>query len=246
MTILRILIPVAIGLVAGIINYIVVQGTITPIELTAVKADISSGTEIDSADMLVKVEVRSDSTTILKSVVPWADRGAVIGRTVNRSLLANEVVLFSDIRGDVEDPRARLLPGEATLTFTVSRSRLTPGLGPGDNVGLLVSLPAADAGQAERRVVGPVRLLSMTDPEQSYRNTGGRRRVTVAVPVGADGSLTADGRLLAAAAAPDDDGSSDKPDTRRPRMEAVEYFRPVARPPSLPSDQPPNASTGSE
>jgi len=222
MNALRIVIPLTLGLIAGVINFYAVRGTSPPIDLVAVKEDTKAGTEIRGPDMLVKVRVRADAPDILKSAVPWADRGVLLNRKLNRPMAAGEVILFADVQPEgVEDVASQLRPGEVSFTFPVRASRIAPGLRPGDTVAVVVDASEGGDEKGLRRVV-PVRLLAVGEREAVRGMTGEEmRKVTVAVAVNARRDLSPEGVTLDTALTPTEGD-------RRGRILAVEFYRPGA------------------
>lgn len=226
---LRIIIPLGLGLTAGIINFLVVRGMAAPIELTAVRNDTKAGTEL-KPDQLTKVLVRGDSPQILRSAVPWAERGILLRRRVNRALAAGEVIMFADVRTEGgEDIQTLLRPGEASFTFSVRQSRIALGLRVGDSVGIVVADSSVEEDpdsmeKGGRRIIGPVRVIALGERPDPFRLAGGAddfRKISVAVPVSARNELTTAGQSLDAALAPGPGGD------KRGRILAVEFFRPT-------------------
>lgn len=217
MTARAILIPLALGLAAGLINFVVMRGATAPLELAAVKDDVKPGTELTEA-MLEKVSVRADAK-LFASAVPYSERGILIGARVGRALKAHEVVLFADVRQDfADDIRANLRAGEMGFTVPVRQNRITPSLKAGDEVGFLIV-----GDDATPRVVGPFRLVGFGERSDPFQGAAmGRleaRKVVVALPVAKEGDL--DARVKALNDAIRQSGSTEKTE----RVLGVEHYR---------------------
>ncbi|MCU0703139.1 MAG: SAF domain-containing protein [Fimbriiglobus sp.] len=192
-TVLTILIPLGLGITAGVFNLLAVRAATGTVDLTVVKDDLKGGTVL-TAEMLGRLSVRADPG-VFRSAVKYEDRGVLIGRSVNRPLAAGEVLLVADVRSTgTFDVRANLRAGERTLTLTVKQNRVVPGLRVGDEVEVLVHgvaevepRPARDAGPTYRPV-GPFRVVGLDDRSASagggFRDD--ERQVVVAYAAGRD------------------------------------------------------------
>jgi hypothetical protein len=230
MTALRVLIPIILGVVAGLINYLVMRSVTTTLDLVAVKDEVKLGTEL-TPEMFDKVSLRADAK-IFRSAVPWSDRGMLVRRRVNRPLRAGEVVLFADVRHEGgEDVRRNLRPGEASLTAVVPQKRMPPGIRPPDEVTFILA-PSTEGGEVTGpgRLVGPFRVVGLgdlTDPSLTGRmpRDEGMRKVIVAIP--ATTPLPPSARALEEALR----GRSTE------RIVALELYRPGAAPAPAPAPE---------
>jgi hypothetical protein len=229
MSALRVVLPIVLGIAAGILNFMVLRGNSTPLELTVAKADIKADTVL-TEDMFESLPVRVEKER-LKSAVPFADRGLLYGRRVTRPVSAGEVMLYADVQ-NIEDENIRmyLKPGESTLTLQFKPRRIAPGLQRGDSVGVRVPTRRAagaqststPSGPAGRRMIGPFRLLSLGSPVDPLRaaGLGEGRMVTLAVARGSDGRLDAQVAALdEAIAASNSPGNGDADEL------ALEYYQ---------------------
>jgi hypothetical protein len=224
---LRIVIPLALGAVAGLINFFVMRSMTSTLDLVVVREEVRQGTELTDA-MLDKEPVRAD-VALFRSAVPWSERGLLLRRRVNRTIGAREVVFFRDVRGGGEEVRENLRPGEISLTVPVRLQRMAPGIQPGDEVAFLVlaapraGAPSGEDAQAARRV-GPFRVLGMAELGDATRPLAygeePLRKLVVAVPdPGPTGKLDAGARLLEEALR----------GRRAERVLAAEFYRQGAR-----------------
>ncbi len=233
MKMLRIILPIVLGVLAGALNFMVLRGSTAPLELTVIKSDVKADTEL-TEEMLDRLPVRAEKD-VFKSAVPYAERGLLLGRRVLRPLAAGEVVLYADVQNlEEENIRLFLKPGESTLTMPVKPARIAPGLRRGDEVGILVAKAASGAKPAtlgapapmSRRILGPFRLLSLGAPVDPYRaiGLGESRMVMVAVTRTPDGQLdpkvAALDEAIAAGVAPGSGPESG--------ILAIEYYQPAA------------------
>lgn len=187
MTMLRIIVPVLLGIAAAVLNFLILRGNVAPVELTVLRADVKADMEL-SEEMLDRLSVRADKD-IFKSVVPYSKRGLMLHRRVTRPISAGEVLLYTDVQNlEEENIRLYLNPGEVTLTIPVKR--VAPGLRKGDLVGVWVKAqPAMESMKTRIRapavshLLGPFRLISVGTPHDSSRSSmlGGEREVVVAI-----------------------------------------------------------------
>jgi hypothetical protein len=218
-TSLRVLIPLGLGLAAGLLNFIALRSATAPLYVVVVRDNVKVGTELTDR-MLDRLSVRADRE-LVKSAVPYEERGLVVGRRVNRPMQAGEIVFFSDVRiYGGEEIRDNLRPGEVSLTMIAKHSRIAPGLRIGDEVSIVVAERpgTASAGAIVSRVVGPFRLVGFGEHADPYLGGPGRlepvRKVVVAAPVGRGGLLDSHANALERAAQSGDDG-----------ILAVEFYR---------------------
>jgi Flp pilus assembly protein CpaB len=218
MTSVRLLVPLALAVLAGGINFLVLRKSAATLDLVVVRDKVKAGTPL-TEDMLGRLPLRADPA-VFKSAVPYADRGVLLGRQLTRDLAEGEAVLFADVRSELDDVRPRLRAGESSLTLTVRAGRLAAGVRPGDEVMFLVGSPRGTSESSGKgaRLLGPFRVLALADrAERGSSGTGPDepRKLIVAVPFGADGRLDEKGQQLEEAAR----GNA-------PAIQAVEFFRP--------------------
>ena len=216
----RLLVPVALAVLAGGINFVVIKKSTTTLDLVVVKEKVKAGTPL-TEDMLGKLSLRADAA-VFRTAVPYADRGILLGRQLTRELTEGEAVLYADVRSHLDDVRPLLRPGESSLTLTLKAGRIATGIRPGDEVMFLIGVQrgTSDSTGKGARLVGPFRVLALADrAERGTSSTGPDepRKLIVAVPFAADGRLDATGQQLEEAAR----GNA-------PTLQAVEFFRPGA------------------
>jgi hypothetical protein len=196
MTALRVILPVVLGILAAVLNFMVLRGSTAPLEVTVVRSNLLVDTVL-TEDMLERLQVRADAT-IFKSAPPYSERGLLLGRRLKRALEAGEILLYADLENlDETNVRPYLKPGETTLTIPASSSRIAPGLRRGDSIGVIVTR-MDEASHAKNspatptaRILGPFRLLRLGPVSNTNRMPGeeGMRQVIVAVASGKDGKL---------------------------------------------------------
>ena len=92
---LKLLIPLALGVVAAIVNWMVLSANTTPVLYVTVNQTLEVGDliELDKCDML---KVPPSFRDLSKSMVPYADRGVLSGRMVRRHIEPGDPVFFAD------------------------------------------------------------------------------------------------------------------------------------------------------
>jgi hypothetical protein len=188
MSALRVILPVVLGIVAAVLNFLVIRGSTAPVELTVLSKEVKADTEL-TEEMLESKPIRADKEMI-KSLVPYSDRGQVLGRRVTRQVVQGELLLLADVQNlDEQNIQLYLQPGEMSLT--IPAKRVARGLRRGDMVGVWVTVRPEPAPKKTvtlttsglTRALGPFRLLSVTTPVDPYRGAalGDGRLVVVAV-----------------------------------------------------------------
>ena len=170
---LAFLIPVGLGVAAGVFNFLAVRSSVKPIELVAVNDTVKAGTPV-TASMLVPLAVRADKE-ILRSAIPWEQRGLILGRKISREVMKNELILFTDVRLTESDVKQNLRDNEASLTVAVNAAKVVPGVRIGDDVVVLIQGKGDDdetpvPGKLGVRVVGPFRVIGFGEPTGSGQN----------------------------------------------------------------------------
>lgn len=181
MTFKSLMIPLALGLAAGVINFMVISGTVKPMEFIALKEKTKAGTLL-TEQMFTKVAIRGDRK-LLSSVYPWSQRGQLEHYRLTRDMEADELILIYDTRRDSADEiRMNLKPGEDAYTVLVRSHHITPSLKPGDEVSFMALTEAKGVPEA----LGPFRLLGMgarSDPQSLLaQGRQEQRQVVVAIP----------------------------------------------------------------
>jgi hypothetical protein len=180
----RVLIPVALGLLAGVLNFLAVRGATAPLEIIAVSRPINFGEVLELKD-LEKLAIRADDK-LLSNAVPWSKCGDVVGRRVNRTLKEKEILFFRDALGELgEDISANLEPGYRSQMVVVKTTRIVPGLRVGETVVFVIK--SADASPPGKLVsparVGPFKVIGLTeDPDGPTTGPDRQSKVVVAVP----------------------------------------------------------------
>lgn len=234
MNVLRIVLPVVLGIVAAVLNFMVLRGSTAPSELTAIRSNVPANTEL-TAEMLEPLQVRrSDGFQVGGALLA---AGAVAG-AANQTLIGSGRDPAVCGRGEPRSgkcspvPQTRRIDADANGQFGADRT----GLRRGDPVGVLVAarpenakkpttptMPAAAL--SDRRILGPFRLLGLRAPvDTSHRaGMGDVRMVIVAVTRMPDDRLAPSIAALdeaIAAGATSSDGSGGG-------VLAVEYYQPA-------------------
>jgi hypothetical protein len=219
----RILVPLALGLGAGLLNFVLIRGATTPLELVAVSKEVKAGEELKE-DMLEKVSVRAPRE-LLASALLWSERGTILKARVARTLKPRELILGPDVRHELSDDiKNQLRPGEFSWTIIVRPFRLAPGLRQGDQVlvragGIDSSLPV--------KVSGPYRFLGLGEHLVPFHPSAASRdefvKVALAIPTGKDGGVKIVGYSL-------DEITLKANEEKFAQSLAIEHFRPAPIP----------------
>jgi hypothetical protein len=198
---LRLAVPVTLGLAAGGLNWWVLNARVAPQTFVKVNKDLPAGRPFE-ASALEPLEVSGEVEALGKAAVPFQERAVLFNRPAGRNLHAGDLVLW----GDASPPRPTSLlaeEGEEGLPISLEGISIVPKLlRVGDQVGFLVTAgrapaaPKAAAPGMNLHYVGPFRILSVGErlgekaPDESARGSDGDDRViTVAIRRGGEGRV---------------------------------------------------------
>lgn len=192
---MKLLIPLALGIVAAIVNFAVLKQSVSSREFVVARVPIESGQEI-TQDLLTTREVSGHAAAMLKSAVPAeGHESLVLGRRAGRHIEADDLLLWQDVNVPSElAPR----PGEDALTISLDGVAVVPRLLiVGQEVTFIVNIEddptAVDPTQpleaaARFEPIGPFRLLSIGPrlsriaDDDSGNDLDGGRNITIAIP----------------------------------------------------------------
>jgi len=208
---LRLVIPLALGLSAAVINGMVVETRTASHPFVRIGREVKAGELIEGA-ALEQINLPGDVGDLRKSLVVYGDREVLIGTRAQRDLFPGDVLFWQDAaRPDAAIPAN---DGEQILPVDLSGVAVeTSLLFPGTFIDFWISLPPvtgamtvsnqkAQAGSTtggERgkfQRIGPFRLLSVgsrfgqpSSAEENDRHVprGNERVISVAVKVRPDG-----------------------------------------------------------
>lgn len=92
---LKLLIPLALGVVAAIVNWMVLSANTQPVLFVTVSQSLEVGDLIE-LDKCVPLEVPPTFRDLSKTLVPYADRGVLSGRMVRRTIESGDPIFFAD------------------------------------------------------------------------------------------------------------------------------------------------------
>lgn len=171
------IIPVALGIVGGVCNFLYLSGQATKMETESFVA-ISSEAQINSGDLFKKehftsVKIPKNNLGNLDQVgVYWKDRGAVIGYHAIRSYRGGEMLLRQDVTTPSDQNlNERLAENEVARWVPVNSNTFVPErVNPGDLVSFIIAplktTPTKLTGkktsnQTTSNIIGPFRILML-------------------------------------------------------------------------------------
>jgi hypothetical protein len=220
----RLVAPLTLGVVAAIINWIVVEGRTSATPYVRIRQEVRAGETIERG-ALGRVDLPGDPGDLRATLIPYGDADVVIGTRAQRDLFPGDLLLWQDAtRPDAAIPAEadeRILPIDLG-GVAVETSLLYPGsqldfwIAPppsfatatagaaatGDEMELQV---AVDPEKADYRLIGPFRILSVGnrfvqgptgDDRRQSGSRGNERVISVAVKVQPDGRYDASSQQL--------------------------------------------------
>lgn len=170
---IRVLLPVGLGLLAGLLNFAAIHHKVAPETFVTVSRDIQFGEPLAEGESDLQQLTLSGDVDLLKtSAVLWKDRYILLKKRAPRKLRKGDLLLFQDALQSTE-----LEPGDGEVSLPVSIERIpnVPRLLlVGEEIGFLVArprsaptsssaLPITSEPDVDPEYVGPFRLLSVGD-----------------------------------------------------------------------------------
>ncbi len=92
---IRLLIPLALGIAAAAINWMVLSTGTQPVYFVTVSQPINVGETFD-LELAERLALPQNFTDLSKSIVPYEDRGVLSGRVLRRRIEKGDPVFFAD------------------------------------------------------------------------------------------------------------------------------------------------------
>lgn len=92
---IKLLIPLTLGVVAAVVNWMVLSSNTKPIKFVTVKEAMKVGDLFD-LEMCAELSVPPSFKSLSSSAVRFEDRGVLSGRRVRRAIEPNDPVFFAD------------------------------------------------------------------------------------------------------------------------------------------------------
>jgi hypothetical protein len=187
---MRLGLPLGLGLIAALLNWVSTTAKITPFVAIRVSRDLERGNEL-VAECLEPLEIRGDLAELPNSAVAWKDRAILFSRPVPRALKRGDLVLWRDAT-----PLPKELPayrGEFPFGLSLAGMTIVPEfIQVGQQVGFLIGkapqLRSDTAGEQKEQAktayepaseyIGPFRVLAVgrrVTPGGELADTDGSR-----------------------------------------------------------------------
>ncbi len=197
----KILIPIGLGIVAAILNLVVLNGRTKPVSFIKVNRDIKYGEPIEGS-VLEELQLPAEFSHLKDTAVPFEDLGVLIAQPAQRDLTKGDIVFLRDIA--IRGERIDLRSGETAFPLTLRDVEIPSViLQIGNELEFKVKPSGANNANAEPIWVGPFRLLSVGDKVSNDENskTGSTSpTITVAFDSRATGKRQEHQKLLEQAA----------------------------------------------
>jgi hypothetical protein len=195
-TVLKLLIPLGLGVLAAFLNLTAATTAKQPVYFVCAKSDIPAGTLFTEQNLKV-LPVPADAVGSLKeAAVPYSERAILYDRECPRSLKAGDVIFYRD--ATPAEPQLVIRPGEIAVHLSLEgflTSSLPAIVNVGDEIGFYVfrkGAPEAGKGEtpkqgAEAEYIGPFRIVSLGKritrdlPDRSGSSSTDVREITFAV-----------------------------------------------------------------
>ncbi len=191
----KLLIPIALGVLAAGLNYAALSNQTTSASFIVLKENIKAG-QLLEPDLLERIELPGNLESLSRTAVPYSMRQVLEGRPVSRDLEKGDLVLWRDTTPGPGELTAG--KDEEALPISLDGLQVDPRLlRVGDEIGFLVdATPAGSASAATAtsarpqartviEYVGPFRILSVGDVVQrrapDQKESSVARTITVAL-----------------------------------------------------------------
>lgn len=176
---MRLGIPLALGAVAGVMNWSSNISRIAPLDCVRVDSDLPRGEKFSEGN-LVRIEISGDLKRLPDTAVPWDDRAVLYGRPTPRDLKKGDLVLWRDATPTPKELPAR--EGEVLMSVSLGRMTVVPDfIRVGQEVGFLIERASksreannesAPEQRAKAEYVGPFRVLAVGKRVSAARDSG--------------------------------------------------------------------------
>ena len=209
-SVLKLLIPILLGLTAGVLNFMVLYGRVTPKAYVVAAIDLDPGDEITGEGDLAQIDLTGNTEAVSRAAIPWDQRAILYGREVQRPLKTDDLLLWRDL---TESPsELGLKDDEIGVAVSLENVAYEPSLLlVGEYVGLQVAaVDLFDVNQPQTPVpdkkndfemIGPLKVLSVgrrldrQSSEDDY-NQAGEKVITVAIIKDKEGKINKIGEQL--------------------------------------------------
>lgn len=174
---LKILIPLGLGILAGFVNFMILQKGAAEIDFVTVETVVERGKPIQ-IDNLKKLSVSDKFSGLVKSMVPWSDRGALSGKLALRKIEEGDPVFFADT--DNEGGWLDLKEGEKLFPVNIGDLEFDSTLVKiGNQISFRISFD-----EKSPKWIGPYRVVAVGSRSRNDEDGEGRSRQSNAQSIG--------------------------------------------------------------
>lgn len=179
----KILIPLGLGILAGFVNYLILQKGAAEIHFVTVETAVERGKPIE-VDNLKKLSVSDKFSGLVKSMVPWSDRGALSGKLALRKIEEGDPVFFADT--DNEGGWLDLKDGEKLFPVNIGDLEFDSTLVKiGNNIQFRIRIQKKDSlDEEDPKWIGPYRVVAVGSRSRNDEDGEGRSRQSNAQSIG--------------------------------------------------------------
>lgn len=174
----KLLIPLALGVLAALTNLTVLSARTKPVEYLRVTRDIPAGEPITELDLAALPMPGPEAAPLKETAVAYAERSNFLGQPALRDFLAGDIVFYRDFptQGDV----LTLRPGELAQPISLDGAEVPPAI---MRIGQWVKLIVRLKDDQPTQQVGPFRLVSVGDRVRNNSDTSVAQSVANVISV---------------------------------------------------------------
>lgn len=175
---LKLVIPLILGLIAGIFNFLALKSTVQEVSFVKAARAIEIG-EIFEEGTVEELPLMAEQAESLKdSAVLYKDLGLLSGQRATRAIQPGDIIFYRDtesLQGEIYDFRAG---DKAALPISLEGVTAPPKMRVGDRVEL--KIPVDTPGGKTTRWIGPFRLVSVGEEISNSAEIVESTRISVA------------------------------------------------------------------
>ncbi|TWU03701.1 CpaB family protein [Neorhodopirellula pilleata] len=173
---IKLLAAVGLGLLAAILNFVVISSRTNPVKFATLKEAVRAGTTI-TTDMITSIDVPAQfAESLSKSAVPMEDMAVLSGKAASQDIEAGILLLwdFVPIRG----PQYDLRDGETAVFIDVSRSPVA-SISVGEQISFRLPIDDQESGF---EWIGPFRVVTVGDNRVRGDRNDRVNEISIAMP----------------------------------------------------------------
>jgi hypothetical protein len=175
---LKLVIPLVLGLIAGIFNFLALKSTVQEVSFVKAKTTIEIGAAFEEDNVEALPLTAKLAESLKDTAVLYEDLGLLSGQRATRTIQSGDIIFYRDtesMQGEIYDFRAG---DKAALPVSLEGVTTPPKMRVGDRVEL--KIPIDTPAGPSSRWIGPFRLVSVGEEISNSAEIVESTRISVA------------------------------------------------------------------